>query len=63
MIQAWELTAAACETERVAVVRELYAYFLDRATNIDVIYDGTWKSGVANPTSVLGLLWSSKAYL
>ncbi|CAN8014554.1 unnamed protein product [Ixodes persulcatus] len=43
VMQACELAAAACEAESVAVVRELYADFLNPANNIDVMYDGTWK--------------------
>ncbi|MDD9361350.1 MAG: hypothetical protein PV344_00215 [Anaplasma sp.] len=43
VMQACELTAAACEAESVAVVRELYADLLNPANNVDVMYDGTWK--------------------
>ncbi|CAN8002053.1 unnamed protein product [Ixodes hexagonus] len=44
MLQAAEAAAAASENESAAVIRNLYKDFLNPPGNIDVIFDGTWKT-------------------
>ncbi|CAN8006649.1 unnamed protein product, partial [Ixodes pacificus] len=44
MLQAAEAAAATSENESAAVVRSLYKDFINPPGNIDIIFDGTWKT-------------------
>ncbi|CAN7947863.1 unnamed protein product [Ixodes hexagonus] len=56
MVQACQSAATATEAASVEVVKDVYESFLNPAGNVDIIFDGTWKTRGHNSNIAVGCI-------
>ncbi|CAN7983167.1 unnamed protein product [Ixodes pacificus] len=56
MVQACQAAATATEAASVEVVKDVYESFLNPAGNVDIIFDGTWKTRGHNSNIAVGCI-------